>query len=224
MNVDQYNKIISLLEEIRDRLGERCPRPAAHMPSEYTGEWPPPISTTFRIELADYGVRWCGREDSHGAHRWLSEADDQWSDCNGTDVQHKSHHGAPCCDAEPGQPHTGDCRADLPRDVCPGCGLWDCDADHYRRAQQQKSDSACPGVPHRKHTKSGDPCPLDAQHSHYGVAGGVQGGAWVNEETGVPGRYTEHKHAWQAGLCVAPDPADECSEPRPPVSAYPISP
>ena len=27
---------------------------------------------------------------------------------------------------------------------------------------------------------------------------------------------TEHKHVWQAGMCVAPDPGDECAEARPP--------
>lgn len=31
--------------------------------------------------------------------------------------------------------------------------------------------------------------PPEQQESHYGVAAGVQGGGWVNAETGVPGSY-----------------------------------
>lgn len=41
-----------------------------------------------------------------------------------------------CCESEPGQPHTGECTADLGNEVCPGCGLLDCDAEAYRRAQR----------------------------------------------------------------------------------------
>lgn len=63
-----------------------------------------------------------------------------------TDDTKKSHYGAtPCCDAEPGQPHTGECTGDLTREVCPGCGLWDCDAHKYRKAQHKSDRGAIVG-------------------------------------------------------------------------------
>jgi hypothetical protein len=37
-------------------------------------------------------------------------------------------------------------------------------------------------------------------NTDYGVASGVQGGAWVNEATGVPGRYTDNTQKSHYGV------------------------